>query len=147
MHRVRKDVPINLFEFIIREDSAGPKQVLAATAQLVEFPHATECVGRFLAMVILTTEVHVLEFLVCILINLVSGVSVVPQVRGHQHSQFFVVCSSLVRGIRITITNQPLEIRESLPGQTLLQFFKSPEVVPCDSHGLADYLKPIEGLH
>ena len=47
MHRVWEDVPINLFEFIIREDFAGPKRVLAATAQLVEFLHATDTLVGF----------------------------------------------------------------------------------------------------
>ena len=86
LHRAGKDVPIDLFEFIIREDSSGPKQVLAATAQQSKSPHATEYVGRLIATAILTTEVHELDLLVDILTNLVPGVSVVSQVRGHQHA-------------------------------------------------------------
>ena len=81
----RACVPINLFKFIIREDSVGPKRLLAATAQLAEFPHVTEYVGGFLATPILTTKVHVLDLLVHILTNLVLGVSVVPQVCCDSH--------------------------------------------------------------
>ena len=120
LHRVGKDVPIDLFEFIICEDSGGPKQVLAATAQQSKFLHATEYVGRFLATTIFATEVHELGLLVHILTNLVLGASVVPQARGHQHAQFFVVRVRLVRRIWVITTDQPLEARESLSSQSLL---------------------------
>ena len=107
------------FEFIIREDSGGSKRVLAATAQQSKFPHATEFVGRLLATTIFATEVHELDLLVHMLTTLVPRMSVVPQIRGHQNAQFFVVCVRLVRRIRVTITDRPLEARESLSGQTL----------------------------
>ena len=77
-------------------------------------------VDRFLATTIFTAEVHELDLLVHILTNLVPGVSVIPEVRGHQHAKFFVVRVRLVRRTRVPITDQPLEARESLPGQTLL---------------------------
>ena len=38
LHRAGEDVPVNLLEFVIREDFSGPKLVLAATAQQAKFP-------------------------------------------------------------------------------------------------------------
>ena len=78
LHRVREDVSLDLFKLIIHEDPAGSKRVFKATTMLVEFPHAMEYVGRFLATTVLSTEVHVLELLVHVLMDLVPWISVVP---------------------------------------------------------------------
>ena len=78
LHRVGKDVPVDLFKLIIREDPAGPKRMLEATTMFAEFLHATEYVSRFLATTVLPTDVHIFELLVHILTSLVPWISVVP---------------------------------------------------------------------